>query len=274
MSEKNKVYFTNEQIQNIINEFEKNNNITILFAVESGSRMWGFESDDSDYDIRVVFMYPKGVYFGIRPYKDTIDYMLKDPETDKPVLDIVGWELKFFTRHMIKSNPSVYEWFMSPIVYRFDELRFSKYRKVFMDHVNKISLAYHYRGIVFKNYNKYVKDQSEVKCKKYIYIFRAIACFYALTCYSELPEMDYRKVLKFLPLVQVQENPKFLQKKMKELVNQKKESESTMTESVSEINEVCLQVMDTVSQREIKLVSFADDIVDLLNFYVIETLKI
>ena len=265
MSEKNKFYLTDNQIQDIIKEFELLNNITILFAVESGSRMWGFESDDSDYDIRVVFTYPTVKYLGIRPYKETIDYMIKDPDTDKPILDVSGWELKFFTKHMIKSNPSVYEWFMSPIVY-FKRDDINNYRKVFMDHLNKISLAYHYRGIVFKNYNKFVKDKPEVKCKKYIYILRAIACFYALTYQCELPEMDYRKVLKYLPTLKLQE-------KMKELVAQKQKSESTLTEPIPEINEACLSVMDTVSQREIKLTSFPDDIIDLINFYVIETLE-
>lgn len=33
---------------------ERQNNVRILLAVESGSRAWGFASRDSDYDVRFV----------------------------------------------------------------------------------------------------------------------------------------------------------------------------------------------------------------------------
>jgi predicted nucleotidyltransferase len=35
-----------------LKQIEKEKGVTILFAVESGSRAWGFASPDSDYDIR------------------------------------------------------------------------------------------------------------------------------------------------------------------------------------------------------------------------------
>jgi predicted nucleotidyltransferase len=35
-------------------EIEKEHNVKILYAVESGSRAWGFESLDSDYDVRFI----------------------------------------------------------------------------------------------------------------------------------------------------------------------------------------------------------------------------
>jgi hypothetical protein len=33
-------------------EIEKEHDVKILYAVESGSRAWGFESADSDYKVR------------------------------------------------------------------------------------------------------------------------------------------------------------------------------------------------------------------------------
>jgi predicted nucleotidyltransferase len=37
---------------------EEKENLTILLAVESGSRAWGFASPDSDYDVRFVYVRP------------------------------------------------------------------------------------------------------------------------------------------------------------------------------------------------------------------------
>jgi predicted nucleotidyltransferase len=39
--------------QKLLN-IEKEHDVTILYAVESGSRAWGFESSDSDYDVRFI----------------------------------------------------------------------------------------------------------------------------------------------------------------------------------------------------------------------------
>ena len=49
-------------IKNLLLQLEKDNNIKIIFAVESGSRVWGMDSKDSDYDIR-------GVYLDLNPVK-------------------------------------------------------------------------------------------------------------------------------------------------------------------------------------------------------------
>jgi predicted nucleotidyltransferase len=42
-------------IRNKLIEVAKNNDVQILFAIESGSRAWGFPSTNSDYDVRFVY---------------------------------------------------------------------------------------------------------------------------------------------------------------------------------------------------------------------------
>ena len=42
------------KIKTKLAEIEKEHNVEILYAIESGSRAWGFESLDSDYDVRFI----------------------------------------------------------------------------------------------------------------------------------------------------------------------------------------------------------------------------
>ncbi len=43
-----------EKIDAELSSIEAKENVKILYAVESGSRAWGVESPDSDYDVRFI----------------------------------------------------------------------------------------------------------------------------------------------------------------------------------------------------------------------------
>ena len=68
-------------------EIEKEENIRILHAVESGSRAWGFASPDSDYDVRFIYVRPKEFYLRLDKTRDVIEWQLDD------TLDINGWDI-------------------------------------------------------------------------------------------------------------------------------------------------------------------------------------
>lgn len=46
-----------ERIANEIDAIERIHHVRILYACESGSRAWGFASQDSDYDVRFIYMH-------------------------------------------------------------------------------------------------------------------------------------------------------------------------------------------------------------------------
>ncbi len=77
-----------EKIELELERIEKENDVKILFAVESGSRAWGFPSKDSDYDVRFVYMHPVEWYLSIHDKRDVIEYPISDD------LDISGWDIK------------------------------------------------------------------------------------------------------------------------------------------------------------------------------------
>lgn len=59
-----------QEIQQRLSSFEKEKNIRILFACESGSRAWGFPSTDSDYDVRFIFVHQPNWYLSINDRKE------------------------------------------------------------------------------------------------------------------------------------------------------------------------------------------------------------
>ncbi len=91
---------------------EAQHKVRIVWAVESGSRAWGFPSPDSDYDCRFVFVRPLADYLSIEQRRDVIEVPIEEG------LDINGWDLFKMARLLLKGNAVAIEWLTSPIIYR------------------------------------------------------------------------------------------------------------------------------------------------------------
>lgn len=100
-----------EQIINKLINTEKDEDAKIIFAIESGSRGWGFESPNSDFDCRFVYTRKKDSYISILNKKDFIEY-----DVDK-IFDINGWDLEKFIKHLLKLNATCLEWLASKVIY-------------------------------------------------------------------------------------------------------------------------------------------------------------
>lgn len=85
-----------------------------LFYIESGSRLWGIASPDSDYDVRGLHLKSKQQYFDFKKHRDIIEVMDGD-------FDFVSYDIDKMFGLLVKSNPTVFEWVRSNIIY-FNEL--------------------------------------------------------------------------------------------------------------------------------------------------------
>lgn len=156
-----------------LKEIEQRENVRILHCIESGSRAWGFASPDSDYDVRFVYVRPAEFYLRLDKTRDVIEWQLDD------TLDINGWDLQKALRLLHTSNPTLFEWNNSPIVYKTTP-EWAEISEVIGHYFQKKAGLYHYLSTAKKNYREYLKADL-VRLKKYFYVLRPIlACRWIL----------------------------------------------------------------------------------------------
>lgn len=126
LGKKEEIEIMRKEILNKLKQIEQDKSIEILFAVESGSRAWGFASPDSDYDIRFVYKHSKDWYLNLWEQTDTIQFITEDD------LDGSGWDIRKALRLLAKSNASFTGWLFSPIVYRADSDFLNEIKKLQM----------------------------------------------------------------------------------------------------------------------------------------------
>ena len=162
-----------ELILEKLKEIEERENIKILHCVESGSRAWGFASPDSDYDVRFIYVRPKEFYLRLDKTRDVIEWQLDD------TLDINGWDIDKTLTLLHSSNPTLFEWNSSPIVYKTTD-EWGKISEVINRYFVAKSGIYHYLSTAKRNYKEFLLGDM-VKYKKYFYVLRPIlACKWIL----------------------------------------------------------------------------------------------
>ena len=179
------------QILKIIKKLEKKNKVKVVWAIESGSRAWGFASKDSDYDIRCMHICKLDNYLGLNPLPLQINLTNNN-------LDLESWDIKKFAELCLKSNPQIAEWLRSPIVY-IDSTIKKQFKKYFDEGCSLEFLRHHYIRMSKQNYHKHMGVGISHLCKIYLYVLRGIACSIYIKKENKLPPLPYKEVINYLP---------------------------------------------------------------------------
>lgn len=102
-------YGVRVNIEKKLAQIEQDYQIKIILAVESGSRAWGFESTDSDYDVRFIYKNNPDWYIQVLPKRDVIELPIN------AIDDYSGWDIKKALIFLNKSNLVLFERLTSPI---------------------------------------------------------------------------------------------------------------------------------------------------------------
>lgn len=152
-----------------LEELENQHAVRVLYAVESGSRAWGMESINSDYDVRFIYVHEPAWYLSLSPRRDVIEEMVTEFD-----LDLVGWELRKAVSLLLKGNPVLQEWLSSGVVYRPNPAFVSELLALLRESPRRMALLHHYRGIASKTYAKRIHGKESVRVKSYLYTIRPI----------------------------------------------------------------------------------------------------
>ena len=178
-------------VEQKLHELERSENVRILFAIESGSRAWGFPSPDSDYDARFVYARPVDWYLSISPGRDVIELPIEGD------LDINGWDIKKALGLLIKPNPVLLEWLSSPTRYMWDDAACQSLIAFSKKITHGQACLNHYLHLGQRQWDVYVKDKSHVSLKKYFYIVRpAMALRWLRLIPNVAPPMNFQELSK------------------------------------------------------------------------------
>lgn len=217
-----------------IREIEEKENVRVIMAIESGSRAWGFASPDSDYDVRFVYVRQLEDYLRLDKVRDVIEWQLDD------VLDINGWDIKKVLQLMYDSNPTIFEWCASPIIYKDSDL-FGKLKELRHSYFSCKKSLYHYWHMASNNYQNYLQEE-QVRIKKYFYVIRP------LLAAKWIVDMGTQPPMLFSELVEAE-----LPDNLKDIINhlldmKQKMPEMGLASKIKELDEFIEEELDIVKK--------------------------
>jgi uncharacterized protein len=153
------------QIGQRLDEVAASEEVAIVWAVESGSRAWGFPSPDSDYDCRFIYVRRQQAYLSLHPPRDVIETPLTE------ILDVNGWDLAKALRLLLNGNAVVLEWLNSANVYKGDAAFRDGFLRLAQDITDRNRIARHYLHLGLGQFGRF-GGEGGIKLKKLFYVLR------------------------------------------------------------------------------------------------------
>ena len=233
---------------------EVEHNVRILFAIESGSRAWGFASPNSDYDVRFIYMHEPAWYQAVdlEERRDVIEYPIVDD------IDLNGWYVRKALRLFWKSNPAFVEWIQSPITY-IDQSEFRARALQALPQIYSPEKGiYHYRSMAKTNYRGYLQAPM-VRLKKYFYVLRPLLAAKWIANTGCPAPIEFDKLLALLS-----DQPMVLDAILTLLEQKRNTPELGMAPSVPVLNEF-IEMMLSEEGFDMPKKSHSSEVIGLLN---------
>ncbi len=160
---------TSDGIREILRKIESEYSLNVIYGLESGSRAWGFESQNSDYDVRFLYIRPVDWYLCIEKRSDVLEL---GTSCD---IDLSGWDLRKSLLFLRQSHPVLLEWLRSPVVYIEQSEVVQRMREIGEEFFAPRASVHHYIGWAERTLHRYFQP-SDLAAKRYFYVMRPILC--------------------------------------------------------------------------------------------------
>ena len=140
----------------------------LIFATISGAHLYGFPSENSDYDLRGVHVLPLEDIVGLNVGRETIQ---TEELHDGLELDMVTHDAKKFFALMLKKNGYVLEQLYSPLIIKTSP-EHSELKEIGKKCITKHH-AHHYFGFAKTEWKLFEKENPH-RVKPLLYIFRVL----------------------------------------------------------------------------------------------------
>lgn len=178
------------EVEQRLSAIETGEGVTLLLAVESGSRAWGFPSPDSDYDVRFIYVRPRDWYLNLEFGRDVIEFPITDD------IDLNGWDVRKAVRLLLNSNAIVSEWHSSPIRYRPDHPAMTQMSDLVRRMFNPRGVALHYANLGGNAAERWLDGTDDVPVKRYFYALRPALAIRTLRLDpTRLPPMNLQELI-------------------------------------------------------------------------------
>lgn len=172
---------------------ETKENVKILWAIESGSRAWGFPSPDSDYDCRFIYVRKLDDYLRLYPMRDVIETPLD------AIFDVNGWDLAKTLKLLLSGNAAVVEWLQSTIIYRGNSQFYQELTALAERIFDRKKIGYHYFSLGKRQSASLSKN--ETKLKRLFYALRpAMALQWLMQNNSGMVPMRFQSLMDEIEL--------------------------------------------------------------------------
>ena len=221
----------------------------LLFAGESGSRAWGLQSPDSDYDVRCIYAHHALWYLSIEDLRETIETVFPDD------IDIAGYELRKALRLFSTCNIPINEQIQNPLFYGGDPSFVEHLRGLIPTYFNKKRALFHYANTAAQTIPQ-IQGLS-IGLHRVFYVIRPLLACEWIGRHGSMPPTGFQKLLDadLLPLPLMNEVADIMQRKVitvmgdRESLHLSKELLYWMTESLGRHQET-LQLLPVSSGVE------------------------
>lgn len=168
----------------------------LLFATISGAHLYGFPSEDSDFDLRGAHLLPLKKVVGLREPDETVE---RSGVHDGLEIDLVTHDVKKFFRLLLKKNGYVLEQLFSPLVVH-STAEHQELKELATGCITKHH-AHHYFGFAETQWKLFQKADPP-RVKPLLYLYRVLLTGIHLMRSGEV-EANLVKLHEMMPLAHI-----------------------------------------------------------------------